>query len=195
MINDINSPAASLDMDKYRVNLENFGSLFGKQLYVVGVKNADLKYNEKLRAGLPVPNRPIRLFTIDKHNITSVEADIDASNCPVVIFNKGKKSEARFAVTKPEFKEVEVATVREAVEAAENKRAPIFFKDCQRLTAEITQLNIQERNRANDFAKEMAMQASLIDDTIKIQQEEQVRYYASLNQATEVEITASINVG
>lgn len=181
-----------LNIDKYRVSLEDFGVMLGKQMYTVGVKNVDPKYNEKLRGGAPVANRPIKMFYLNKIDIKGIAADVDGSGCPVVIFNPGGKDEMRFPITKPEFKDVQVATVREAIQAAEDGRQPIFFKDCERLTKELISLNTSERNRANDISKEAAMQASLLDDLMTNQLEDQRNYFASLKQSTEVEINVNV---
>lgn len=181
---------------KYRVQMEAYGKLLGKAIHIVGVKNADPKYNEKRRNGAPVPEKPIRIFAINSFNINSVKADIDANGNMIIVFNGGEKGEARFPVTQPEFKDVEIATVREAVLAAEENRAPIFFKDLDKLTKEVVSLNVAERNRANDFAKEMAAQAGLLDDTVAIQNENNRRYYAELNQSTveEMQLTVSTTI-
>lgn len=182
-----------LNIDKYRVNLEDFGIMLGKQMYTVGVKNVDPKYNDKLRAGAPVANKPIKMYVANKIDIKGITADVDGSGCPVVIFNPGSKDEMRFPITKPEFKEAAVATVREAIQAAEDGRQPIFFKDCDRLTKELLALNTSERNRANDIAKDSATQASMLDDLMNIQIEDQRQYYASLKQSTSVEINVNIS--
>lgn len=186
------SGQSGLNIDKYRVSLEDFGIMLGKQMYTVGVKNVDPKYNEKLRGGAPVVNRPIKMFILNKVDIKGISAEIDGSGCPVVIFNPGSKDEMRFPITKPEFKDVAVATVREAIQAAEDGRQPIFFKDCERLTKELISLNTAERNRANDVAKDAAMQASLLDDLMANQLEEQRNYFASLKMLTEVEINVNV---
>lgn len=182
----------NINTGKYRLQMEAYGRLLGKAIHVVDVKNADPKYNEKRRNGQPVPEKPIRIFAINSFNINSVIADVDANSNLIIVFNQGMKGEARFPVTQPEFKEVAIATVREAVSAAEEKRAPIFFSDLDKLTREITALNTAERNRANDFAKEMALQAGLLDDTITQQNENNRRYYAELNQSTEEEVTVHV---
>lgn len=183
-----------MNVEKYRVSMEVYGNLFGKELYSVQVKNADPKYNEKRNQGLPVPLKPIKIYVVVRHNIIGVNADIDASGNPVVILKDQKGNDIRCQITKPEFKEVSVATVKEAVDAYENKRGPIFFTDCSKLTKEVMALNVGQRNMANDLAKEMAGQATLISEAIELMQEQERRYYESLNRVDHVEVVASVNV-
>lgn len=185
---------STMNVEKYRVSMEVYGNLFGKELYSVQVKNADPKYNEKRNQGLPVPLKPIKIYVVVRHNIIGVNADIDASGNPVVILKDQKGNDIRCQITKPEFKEVSVATVKEAVDAYENKRGPIFFTDCSKLTKEVMALNVGQRNMANDLAKEMAGQATLISEAIELMQEQERRYYESLNRVDHVEVVASVNV-
>lgn len=185
---------STMNVEKYRVSMEVYGNLFGKELYSVQVKNADPKYNEKRNQGLPVPLKPIKIYVVVRHNIIGVNADIDASGNPVVILKDQKGNDIRCQITKPEFKEVSVATVKEAVDAYENKRGPIFFTDCSKLTKEVMALNVGQRNMANDLAKEMAGQATLISEAIELMQEQERRYYESLNRIDHVEVVASVNV-
>lgn len=185
---------STMNVEKYRVSMEVFGNLFGKELYSVQVKNADPKYNEKRNQGLPVPLKPIKLYVVVRHNIIGVNADIDASGNPVVILKDQKGNDIRCQITNPEFKEVSVATVKEAVDAFENKRGPIFFTDCSKLTKEVIALNVGQRNNANDLAKEMAGQATMISEAIERMQEQERRYYESLNRVDRVEVTADITV-
>lgn len=186
---------STMNVEKYRISMEVYGNLFGKELYSVQVKNADPKYNEKSRQGIPVPMKPIKIYVVIRHNIIGVNADVDASGNPVVILKDQKGNDIRCQITKPEFKEVSVATVKEAVEAFENKRGPIFFTDCSKLTKEVIALNIGQRNAANDLAKEMAGQATMISEMIENMQEQERRYYESLNRvdhpSAEVSVTVS----
>lgn len=186
----------TINVDKYRVNMEVYGNLFGKEVYSVKVSNADPKYNEKKSKGLPVPLTPIKLFTVIRHNIMGIKADVDGTGNPVVILQDQKGNDIRCNITKPEFKDVSVATVREAINAFESKEDTFFFSDCEKLTREVTTLNIQERSRANELAKEMAAQATLLSDTNEILKEQARRYYESLNQrdrGVDVEVNVSVN--
>lgn len=186
-----NSPIG-LNIEKHRIILEDYGIMLGKQLYTVGVKNVDPKYNDKSRDNGPVAKRPIKMYYINKIDVLSVSADVDGSGNPVVIFNAGLPTEMRCPITKPEFKDVAIATVREAIQAAEDNRPPYFFKDCERLTKEMLALNTSERNRANDIAKDHASQADLLEDLMTQQLEDQRAYYASLRLSTTAEINVSI---
>lgn len=186
------SNISSMNVDKFRVNMEVYGALFGKELYSVKVVNADPKYNEKKAMSLPVPNNPIKIFMAIRHNIIGVNADVDGSGCPVVILKDQKGNDIRCRITKPDFKEASVATVREAIEAYESKGDPIFFSDCEKLTKELTQLNIQQRAAANDLAKEMASQASLLSDTVENMKELQRRYFESLNRVDQQSVTVVV---
>lgn len=189
-----NNSVNTLNVEKYRLMLEVYGVLLGKELYSVKVINADPKYNEKSRIGAPVPMVPIKLYIAVRHNIVGVNIEVDGTNTPVVILKDQKGNDIRCRITKPEFKEVSVASVREAVEAYENKSDTLFFSDCEKLTKELTQLNIQQRSYANDLAKEMAGQASLISETIEQMKEQQRRYYESLNRHDGETVTASLTI-
>lgn len=189
-----NINVSTINVDKYRVNMEVYGNLFGKELYSVQVKNADPKYNQKKSAGMPVPLNPIKMYIVVRHNIIGVNADIDGSGNPVVILKDQKGEDIRCAITKPEFKEVTVASVRDAIESFENKTGTIFFSDCSKLTKEVVALNIGQRTAANDLAKDAAAQATMLSETTEIMKEQERRYFESLNQTDAVDVQVNFNV-
>lgn len=181
-----------LNVEKHRVSLQEMGGMLGQQIYTLDVKNADPKYNEKMRNNLLVPSRPIRMIVIVRTDITSVRAEVDANSFPVVIINEGQKSELRLQVTKPEFSDVKVSSVRECIQALEDKKSSFYFRDCEALVKEVAMLNNQQRAMANDLAKEVAQQSAMIEDLIAIQAEEQRRYLETSRRTDDIEVKVTI---
>lgn len=181
-----------LNVEKYRVSLKEFGNMLGEQIYTLAVKNADPKYNEKRSNNLLVPIRPVRMVVINRTDILSVRAEVDGNGFPVVIINEGTKSELRLQITKPEVTEVKVSTVRDCIQAIEDGKCSFYFRDCEALVKEVSLLNLQQRTLANDAAKELAQQSSMIDELIAIQAEEQRRYLESARKLDEVEVKVTV---
>ena len=171
----------TFNVEKVRVKMEVFGTLFGKEVYSVQSSNLDPKYNAKKNEGALVPIKPIKVYIVKRHNIVGVNANVDAANNPVVILTDQTGEEIRCSINKPDFKEVSVASVKEAIESFENKSGTVFFADCGKLTREVNELNKSSRAAANELAKEMAAQANALSEAIEKMNEESRRYYESLN--------------
>lgn len=188
------STISTFNVEKNRIPMAVYGDLFGKEVYSVKAINADPKYNERKNRGELVPIRPIKIFMATRHNIVGVRADVDGSGMPIVIMTDTTGVEIRGQISKPELREPSVASVKEALEAFESAGETIFFTDCAKLTSEINQLNSQQRICANDYAKEMAAQSTMLQETIENMRELQRRYYDSLNANDSTDRTATVQV-
>ena len=181
-----------LPIEKVRVSMEAFGSLYGKRIFTVISENADPKFIEKMRTNALRLSSPLRKFSVKAIDVTSLNAQVDASGALIVIINNDP--DLRCPVTKPEFKEVSVATVREAIEAHENKSGTIYFTDCDAVTKEVIALNAAERAKANDLTKELAAMTVMYGDLIDVQKESRRRYYEELNQQLDADVTVNVTV-
>lgn len=132
-----------------------YGEHYGKQLHTIVSYNPDLTYNEDVMAGKNTLRRPMEIYVIQSINITGINLieGIDANHPAKIEFN-GDPS-LRYDVVPPTFKEVSCATVREAIEAYKNKKAPIFFPSSQiaQLTQEVIGANEETQREFENLAK------------------------------------------
>ena len=153
-----NSPVLDNVIKNNRLTLQKYSKYFGLRIYQVKRENVDLTYNKKLQNGEPSLTKPLFKFRAKPIDIFNIElCGEDASGEPCIVFNNDVN--LRFPVKKPEFfKEVEPATVKEAVDSKE----PIYFSDIEKLNKEIYALNMVEFRKASALAEEFTKQATLL---------------------------------
>lgn len=183
-----NVKPGELKLERHRITLANYGSLLGKEIYSVGVKNMDPDYNKK--KGTPdelVPSFPIKVYLLNRITVTGVKAEVDADGNTIIIFNDD--SNLRFPIATPELRVPSVASIKDAIRAAENGEPPIFFEDCAKATAEITALNKANMNKAIKLSRDMAQQADGLQKAMDLDQLACERYLSELDSNVEISIT------
>lgn len=153
--------------------LSEYGKYFGTQLHTIVSYNPDLTYNEDVMNDINTLRRPMEIYIVKSINVIGVELieGIDANHPAKIRFNG--KADLQFDVVPPTFKEVNTATVREAIEAFKLKKAPIFFPSSQllQLTQEVNGTNEETMRQFENLSKKYLGLAgttrSIIEETTR----------------------------
>lgn len=174
-------------VNKSRVILGKYGSMYGKQLLTVKRVNIDNKYYDKKNStemtGIILPMRPIQRYKIVRCNITSMELTVDADNTPSITINRGQTDDQGHSIeiicplADPMFdNEPTTENIAKALENQESGREPMYFKNPEMLTEAVNRLNKRELDRVNALIESLKGQANSLSTTIK-RDTEYVREY------------------
>lgn len=124
-----------------RTVLRQYKEYFCDQLFTVISWNPDLTYKEDKMNGKNTFIRENFLYKIEAIDVIGLNLVNDLNGNPKVEFNG--RADLRYDIVPPTFAEVSCATVKDAVDAYINKKAPIFFPPSQyaKLVAEVTGAN------------------------------------------------------
>lgn len=171
-----------------RAILQEYGKYYGRRIYKVKKANVDKKFNESKNAGKPSLMKPILMFVPEAIDISSITLEpTDGAGEPCVIFNNDPN--LKFPVQRPDFRDVTVKTVVDALESEQ----PIFFCDIEKLTRELNSLNRIEFNKATDLAETFSRQAAFLSELCQKNEFEAKTYLKQLADAEADEETVTVH--
>lgn len=169
-------------LGRHRAVLETW-NILGKKLFTVKAEPADKTYNDKIRDNNFIrPVKPIMMYIIESIEITSVNVVVAPDNATMLIQLNGDPS-LQFKLTPAKFCEVTMDKIKEAIQFNDKKevgRSPLFFRDCNKLTEQVIQLNKLEAQKADELAEQMLAQSKMLEDLNKMQTDANDRYYEEL---------------
>ena len=169
-------------LGRNRATLETWNVL-GKKLFTVKAEPVDKTFNDKVRDNNPLrPVKSIMMYVIESIEITSVDVVVAPDNATMLIQLNHDPS-LQFKLTPAKFCEVTMDKIKEAIQYNEKKetgRSPLFFRDCNKLTDQVTRLNALEAQKADDLAEQMLAQSKMLTDLNKLQTDANDRYYEEL---------------
>ena len=112
-------------MNQNKVAISVMGSLLGKSLLTVKIDNIDKAFNEKKERDPKAPRlvSPLKMYIIDRVEVTSVSKDTDLDGRAVIVFNNDTK--LQFQVAKG-LQKPSNDTVKDAIAAAINGETRFF---------------------------------------------------------------------
>lgn len=186
-----------------RVNISNFGSLYGKRIFKAVKLSCDLDFQKRLRDanennGL-VTNRAPQRYKIVPIDIVGLDLDKDVDGTNVVVINKGRKDEAgesievRCPIDNDKFtKDVTTETVTDAL----NKKdfMTTYFANAKKLAEALNPANATEMNRIDALIQDLEKQRKMIQDTFDKNISGVNDYYRQLDQKkSEVRINVTVD--
>lgn len=181
----MNKPAIDPSLlGKHRVTLDTW-NLIGKRIFTVKSEAADLEYNDQVKNGDPTRTvEPIRKYFLESVDITSCQVKVLPDNATLVIELNGDAN-LQFRLKPAKFEEVTIEKIKECIEANANTpsvtgREPIFFRDSEKLTAQIKKLNAFEQEKADKIAEKMIAIADFLKTLNKELTNSNDRYYEEL---------------
>lgn len=186
-----------------RVNISNFGSLYGKRIFKAVKLSCDLDFQKRLRDanennGL-VTNRAPQRYKIVPIDIVGLDLDKDVDGTNVVVINKGRKDEAgesievRCPIDNEKFtKDVTTETVTDAL----NKKdfMTTYFANAKKLAEALNPANATEMNRIDALIRDLEKQRKMIQDTFDKNISGVNDYYRQLDQKkSEVRVNVTVD--
>lgn len=186
-----------------RVNISNFGSLYGKRIFKAVKLSCDLDFQKRLRDanennGL-VTNRAPQRYKIVPIDIVGLDLDKDVDGTNVVVINKGRKDEAgesievRCPIDNDKFtKDVTTETVTDAL----NKKdfMTTYFANAKKLAEALNPANATEMNRIDALIRDLEKQRKMIQDTFDKNISGVNDYYRQLDQKKgEVRVNVTVD--
>lgn len=174
-----------------RVNISNFGSLYGKRIFKAVKLPCDLDFTKTLRnatenKGLTTNRTPFR-YKIVPIDIVGLDLDKDVDGTKVVVINKGRVDEAgesievRCPVDNDKFtKDVTTETVTDAL----NKKdfTVVYFANAKKLAEALNPANATEIHRIEELINILEKQKKMIQDTFDKNVSGVNDYYRQLDQ-------------
>lgn len=173
--------------------LRQYKEYFCDQLFTVISWNPDLTYKEDVMNGKNTFMRENLLYKVEAIDVIGMNLVCDLNGTPKVEFNG--RADLRYDIVPPTFAEVSCATVKDAVDAYNNKKAPIFFPPSQyaKLVAEVTGANEGTMRFYEEQAKKalnLAKVARDVNETTQRSYEEYLRQLGiNKNDAATVRVT------
>lgn len=173
----------NIDLSKYRAILETW-NLIGKKIFMIKGEPVDLMWNDKVRDNDPTRTvKPIMKYFIESIEIFGASITVLPDGVTPIIELNGNSS-LQFKVAPAKFKEVQMDTVVEALNANKDEgREPVLFTDCLKLTEQCNKLNAIEKAKLEKIAEEALAGCGILDDINKLQVSECDKYYSELGQA------------
>lgn len=169
-------------LGRHRAILDTW-NILGKKLFTVKAEPADKAYNDKIRDNNNVrPVKPIMMYIIESIEITSVNVVVAPDNATMLIQLNNDPS-LQFKLTPAKFCDVSMDKIKEAIQFNDKKevgRSPLFFRDCNKLTEQVIQLNKLEAQKADELAEQMLAQSKMLEELNKMQTDANDRYYEEL---------------
>lgn len=187
-----------------RVNMANFGQLFGHRIYKAKKIATNLAFGKELRQaneenGLTTNRSPYR-FKILPIDIVSLDLakDVDGSN--VIVINPGRVDESgesveiRCPIDNSKFtKEVSVDNIAEAINKSDTQN--IFFSNVKKLVNTLNPSNINEIARIDKLIEALKKQRDIIQSTMDYNETSAIEYYRQLDKKNEqVRVDINVNV-
>lgn len=185
-----------------RVNIANFGALYGKRIFKAVKIACDLDFNKKLRdanenQGIVTSRTPYR-YKIVPIDIVGLELDKDVDGTNVIIINKGRVDdsgesiEIRCPMDNNKFtKDVTTENITDAL----NKKdfTTIYFANAKKLAEALNPANVNEIRRLEELESNIAKMKKMIQDTLDRNVSGVADYYRQLDQKRS-EVHVNINV-
>lgn len=189
-----------------RINIANFGQLFGHRIFKAKRIATNLAFSKELReatennnSGLTTNRSPYR-YKIIPIDIVSLDLskDIDGSN--VIVINAGRVDETgesieiRCPIDNSKFtKEVSVDNIADALNKSDGQN--FFFSNAKKLVATLNPSNINEINRIDKLIDNLKKQREMIQTTIDYNKNNVVEYFRQLDKKDDrVQVDINVNV-